>query len=295
MGFILGQKLILIDIDGTLADADGFVPPLAASACREARKRGHIVYLSTGRTRRQIKESILAIGFNGAASAGGAHIETGDTAGNKPYQGDVIFNAYMPAELVKQIAIFLHSNNCGFSLEKIAGTQSNRRYLSHWEFVVKEMSLAGKTDDDLTLHIIELNKNLLSGEPAAISLYEGVSKMMYVGSSKISFADIKRNFGHACEIFHGSIPYFGEENGEIGPLGIHKGLALEKIAGYHGIPLSETIAFGDSDNDRKMLDAAGIGVAMGNATDALKAIASEVTSPMEEDGLYNGFKKLGLI
>ena len=60
-------------------------------------------------------------------------------------------------------------------------------------------------------------------------------------------------------------------------------------------PRSATIAFGDGDNDLEMMDFAEYGVAMGNATPALIAAADTVTDDINSDGLYNAFKKLGLI
>ena len=55
------------------------------------------------------------------------------------------------------------------------------------------------------------------------------------------------------------------------------------------------MAFGDGDNDLEMMDFAEYGVAMGNATPALIAAADTVTDDINSDGLYNAFKKLGLI
>ena len=294
----MAQKLVLLDIDGTLASEDGIVPPSALTACREARRQGNLLYICSGRTRWQISKIIMAIGFDGVASGGGAHVETGNTAGNEPYQGEVIFNTAMPAELVKQLSGYLNSRQCGFSLEKNDRTVANRYYVSHWKSILEWAISERKADDNLVLYLRELSINQLpedTKEKYDDSIYDGVCKMMYVVSGNTSFADIVKSYGHVCEIFRGSIPYLGNENGEIGPPGIHKGLALKKIAEYHGIPLADTIVFGDSDNDRKMIEAAGIGVAMGNATDALKAIADDVTSSLEDDGIFNGFKKLGLI
>ena len=285
-----------MDIDGTLANLDGYVPPSAITACREARRQGHLLYVCSGRPRIHISSKILAIGFDGAASAGGAHIETGDTSGGAPYQGKVIFDAVMPVELIKQISGYLDKWQCGFSLERNDETLANWYHISHWERILKQITDLGKTDDDLAGHINNLKKNPLPDnpeDPGNVCFYEGISKIMFVVSDKISFADIEQRFGRVCEIFY--TPYFGDECGEIGSLGVHKGLALKKIAEYHGIPLSETIVFGDSDNDRLMIECAGIGVAMGNATDALKAIADDTTSSLDDNGLFNGFKKLGLM
>ncbi len=56
-----------------------------------------------------------------------------------------------------------------------------------------------------------------------------------------------------------------------------KGSRLQAFLAQHNIPLSEVIAIGDNHNDISMIQAAGLGVAMANAEDAVKAIADQVT------------------
>lgn len=62
-----------------------------------------------------------------------------------------------------------------------------------------------------------------------------------------------------------------------------------------GIGPEEVIAFGDAENDRDMLKFAGIGVAMGNATEDVKAVADFVTTDIDDDGIANGLKHFKLI
>ena len=64
---------------------------------------------------------------------------------------------------------------------------------------------------------------------------------------------------------------------------------------YLGIDLADTVAFGDGPNDYEMMEYVATSVAMGNASDDLKSLASFVTTAISEDGIYNGMKKLGLI
>jgi phosphoglycolate phosphatase (TIGR01487 family) len=66
--------------------------------------------------------------------------------------------------------------------------------------------------------------------------------------------------------------------------GISKGLALQKLAADMGIPVREFLAMGDSENDLEMIQAAGVGVAVGNASDALRAAADYVTEKGDGDG-----------
>ena len=82
---------------------------------------------------------------------------------------------------------------------------------------------------------------------------------------------------------------------DIIPDGSGKGNAITKVVEYFGFSLDETIAFGDGGNDVDMLQAAGIGVAMGNASDSVKAVADEVCGGVDEDGIYYYLKEKGLI
>src|SRR5690606_30389939 len=67
--------LIFLDIDGTLVDRSHRPRPSATRAVREARARGHRVYLSTGRSRSGISDEIMDIGFDGVVSASGSFVE----------------------------------------------------------------------------------------------------------------------------------------------------------------------------------------------------------------------------
>jgi hydroxymethylpyrimidine pyrophosphatase-like HAD family hydrolase len=65
---------------------------------------------------------------------------------------------------------------------------------------------------------------------------------------------------------------------EIMAPGVNKGAALRALADYFEIATDEIVAVGDSDNDREMLETAGIGVALANARDSTKAVADKITN-----------------
>ena len=77
--------------------------------------------------------------------------------------------------------------------------------------------------------------------------------------------------------------------------GNSKQLGMDKIMERFGITLEETMAFGDGGNDISMLRHAGIGIAMGNANDTVKASANYVTDSVDEDGIWNALKHFNLI
>jgi hypothetical protein len=77
----------------------------------------------------------------------------------------------------------------------------------------------------------------------------------------------------------------GYNNLEFTRAGINKGVGLQQLARILGIDPDCTMAIGDSENDLSILCAAGVGVAMGNATDQLKQHADYITASNEESGV----------
>ena len=81
---------------------------------------------------------------------------------------------------------------------------------------------------------------------------------------------------------------------EILPRSINKGQGLRDVCRLVGIDPASAVAFGDAENDIPMLRAAGIGVAMGNADDAVKAAADRTTLSNNDDGIAAALEALGV-
>ena len=77
--------------------------------------------------------------------------------------------------------------------------------------------------------------------------------------------------------------------------GADKGKGILAMARHEGFDPSHTIAFGDGGNDTSMILQAGIGIAMGNAIDALKKQADYVTTSVDDDGIRNALQHFGVI
>ena len=73
-----------------------------------------------------------------------------------------------------------------------------------------------------------------------------------------------------------------------------KDRGIQRFLDHYGWSKEQTISFGDGGNDVDMLRFTGIGVAMGNAVDALKKVADYVTAPIGEDGIYKACEHLHL-
>lgn len=74
-----------------------------------------------------------------------------------------------------------------------------------------------------------------------------------------------------------------------------KDYGIDAFIGNYGIKLSECMAFGDGDNDITMVKHAGVGVAMANASDNLKAIANYVTDYCDNDGITKALKHFDVL
>ncbi len=81
-------------------------------------------------------------------------------------------------------------------------------------------------------------------------------------------------------------------NIELNIASAHKGRALERLAGHLGLTLANCMAFGDGMNDLTMVEAAGVGVAMANAVDAVKRAAKVVTASNDDDGVARALDSL---
>ena len=74
-----------------------------------------------------------------------------------------------------------------------------------------------------------------------------------------------------------------------------KARGIKRVCEALGVPLDETMAFGDGLNDVEMFKTVGYGVAMGDAVPELQALAQYQTGTVEEDGIYNALQHLGII
>jgi len=77
--------------------------------------------------------------------------------------------------------------------------------------------------------------------------------------------------------------------------GADKGQGLLTMANYLGLDAQHTIAFGDGGNDSTMIQTAGIGIAMGNAIDKLKAEADYITTSVDDEGIRQALEHFELI
>ena len=90
------------------------------------------------------------------------------------------------------------------------------------------------------------------------------------------------------------VPWLGD-GFDVLSKGMNKKEGIKKILDILDIPLENAYAFGDGENDIEMLEYIPHSVAMGNASENAKKVAEYVTTSIDNDGVYEGLKRLGFI
>lgn len=276
----MARKIIFLDIDGTLTVAGTNVPPESAvRAVQEARDKGHLVFLCTGRNYDMLSP-LLSYGFDGVIASAGGYI---------CYNNQVIYDCPMTQEQQKLVLDSLQKNGIFRTVECLDGTYADdgfREFLGEY---------AGKGDNsELLRWRKQLEKELgirSMKEYAGQPIYKVIVMSPDAKRIKQAAKELEKDFFFCIQDEN----IYGIVNGEVINRQFNKGKALLRVCEYLHIPVEDTIAFGDSMNDKEMMETAGYSVCMENGSDTLKKLADAVCPRVEQDGLYHGFSSLGLL
>lgn len=114
---------------------------------------------------------------------------------------------------------------------------------------------------------------------------EEIAKVIFVDSSEAELVKLRKLLEAHPLAEKFQFVRSGAEYLEMLPKGLDKGENLIKIAGIMGIDIKRTIGIGDNENDVSMIEKAGVGVAVGNATDCAKNAADIITVSNEEHAI----------
>lgn len=275
-------KVVFLDVDGTLVDYENKLPDSAVRAIRQARERGHRVYICTGRSKAEVYQELWDIGLDGMIGGNGSYVEDHD---------HVVLHQLITAEQCRRIVDWLHSRKLEFYLESNNGLFASEHFAQAALPAMKEYrKRKGKEDADQATVATVFPEMIFGGE-----LYrDDLNKVSYLLGSYQDYLDTKEQFP---DLENGTWGGAGETAlfGDLGVKGISKGNAIAHLLDYLGAQQADTIAFGDAKIDIPMLEYCAVGVAMGNGGTEIKAMADMITDSVEEDGLYNAFVRLGLI
>jgi len=266
-------KLVALDLDGTLFDNSSRISKRNLTAIRSITDKGIHVVISTGRPFEGIPfDQIKGTGINYAITANGSGIYEIST-------GKCLYENAMDEELVTPILNFLLTRDihmdafiggkgytpiqCVETAQKLTVPSSIKNYI-----------ITTRTRLDNILQFI--HENQLKVQKMTLNFYPAADGTLIDRETVRKFLVSNPSITTVCG---------GYNNLEFTRADANKGVGLRKLAEILGVDPDATMAIGDTENDLAIIEAAGIGVAMGNATDAVKARADYVTTTNTKDGV----------
>ena len=260
-------SLIAMDMDGTLLDEDQRIPPENLAALTEAMAQGVHIAICSGRAPSDVSyyasdaglDTCHILSLNGACCLDRPH--------GKPYA----LHLFSPdqAERISDVLLRYGVTFACFQQNRLIvvneDTQNNP--LNWGTYVTRDGQQAvGYGTQALAAH-----------------RGEGICKMVYIDEDRAPRIQQVRK---ALEPIAGIVVTSSWSNNlEIMPASINKGLALQGLANRLNIPAAQVMALGDYDNDLEMIQYAGWGIAMGNASASLKQVARHITLSNDQFGV----------
>lgn len=277
------MKLIFLDADGTLFHHEGYVPDSAILACQKAKKKGHKIVLCTGRQIAEIFGDMLKIDYDAIIAGSGATIEC---------DHNIIEENSFSEDEKTYLIHYLQSNDIPSSYETKETIFVEQETKELMKKMVEEQT-KDLNDIDTKKHAMNIlyQQAEVIDNPYLLKL----NKVSFIDDKKIKYSQIYNDLHSKFDVIPATFEPLGKESGEIGSYSITKATGMETVIKYFGADIRDTIAIGDGHNDLKMFEIANYCVAMGNACQELKNIADDITTSIDNDGIYNAFKKLNLI
>jgi len=266
----LKYKLIAADLDGTLIGKDAIILPKVKDAVRQAMEKGVRFTIATGRAFGSVLPFAEELGVNAPLICyqGGLikdHLS-----------GQMIYEQSVPLPLARELIRFIRQRELHLNV-----------YLDSRAYVERMTPEARYYTRIARAAVYPVGDMLAFLNRAPIKfiivLSDDEATEPLIAELGVLFAGRMR--------FVRSYPRFVEGI----PLDVSKGHALALLADHLGLPLEETIGIGDNDNDLELVERAGLGVAMGNASPALKAAADYIAPPVDNEGVVEIIERFILL
>uniref|UniRef100_E6QHK1 Putative phosphatase n=1 Tax=mine drainage metagenome TaxID=410659 RepID=E6QHK1_9ZZZZ len=258
-------RLVAIDMDGTLLpDFSTVVSRRNRNALREAQQAGIVVSIATGRRQAFTAPLLADVGLRADTP-----LITSNGAVTRTFSGDRIDFEHIRPQLARNLATLLRGVGMTvFTLDKPTPP----------DLIVEDMAIArGRL-----AKWVEANRSSIRAiQPIESALGDEVDIIQGMAAGTLrEMAEAERLIAASplasqVEVIRTAYPGHDLSILDLLPPGVSKRSAIERLATRLGIAQQETMAIGDNWNDESMLDWAGVGVLMGNATDELLHLAPQ--------------------
>ena len=256
-------KAVFFDIDGTLlSHKTNSVPASAVRALEELRKKGILTFIATGRHLPELKKlhALDCLHFDGAVSLNGQYCCN---------DAGVIYHCPIDSRDIATLLDYLRENPYPCILveeDQMYINFHNARVEKVQAMIHSEMPPIGNLSRGYDHPIYQVILYMNDHERTALPPMPGIKFTSW-------------NMGGADGI----------------PANGGKSTGIAKVLEHYGIDKSETMAFGDGENDVDMFRAVGTAIAMGNACRSAKEAAHYITDKVDEDGIWNALKHFGVL
>lgn len=265
-------KLAVFDIDRTLvAPSVGYVAPETAAALKQLQARGIKTAIASGRLFSFLQPELLELGFDYYIMSNGCYVTDRD--------GNVLAREAVDAQVAEALVQEMIRRGLPVDVRYCDGKRTGNPSCSVLEWMQEYWRRQGFVSRPPKAMLTEYTP--CAGEqPISFSGYipeedlEAFSRMF----PELAF-----------------LPVFESPLCDINPAHVSKATGLEMICRLADMDIRDTIAFGDDRNDLEMIEAAGIGVAMGNGIRAVQEAADYVTASSEELGVVAALQHFGII
>ena len=260
------MKIIFFDIDGTLiCGSSSLMSESTKEAIRIARANGHICMINTGRTKRLVGEDITGqVEFDGLLLGCGSEIE---------YRGRRLMHKTFTLEESQAILDAMKKYHVDAILEG-----------SREDYAPRGEEVFSQAFRDMAAEIEERK-------------YDRYANALGNFDKLYAYAETPEGMDAMKRELAGILDFIDREHGyhELVPTGYSKATAIRYITDYLKIPMEDTVAIGDSNNDLPMLKYAHTSIAMGNSSEQVLETADYITTDVDKDGIWNALKWLGVL
>jgi len=258
-------KLLFTDLDRTLLNTENTVTEKTRKAIQEACDAGHRVIIATGRPFASSRPLCDALGLN----HDGCYL--------------LCFNGALIYDFSKRAAIYDRPVKMEYVEYVFQKAKEQNIYVQTYD----DTGVVTPKTDENTIWYCDRNKLPYREDPdLPKSLPKEPNKVIFLNKEDHEpLEQFRASLGSWAK---GKVDLFfsGPELLECVETGVSKGAAVQWLADYLNVPISDTLAAGDSENDIPMILAAGTGCAMQNATDACKEAADYITEhDCDHDGV----------
>lgn len=265
----MAYEILVLDVDGTLMRTDKVISEKTIAEIVRVQEAGIKVAIASGRCTAGIMPTARKIRLD---EFGGYIVSYNGGCISNCQTGEIIYNINLPDGIVQEIYEFSKKEKTGIMTyhdNDIIAENDADQYI--------QIDAKGC---DIDIHVVEdfgrevtypVNKCLLTGDPDYMA---GVEP-------------------RAAKAFEGRLSVYRSEDFyvEMMPLGIDKAYGLSKLLKKLGYTRSQMICCGDGFNDISMIEYAGLGVAMANASEQVRARADYIAPHCDEDGLVDVIRR----